>query len=148
MSSEKNSKKIKVASKSNPPQDYDKLRPTLKKFDDKLEFYQSAKHNPSKSKNELHWDILRIHHQKNRYIYSLYYKRKIISKDLYLWLLKYKVADKQLIAKWRKQGYEKLCCLQCIGKTVCMCRVPKSVRKTNEDFQCVKCGCRGCASSD
>ena len=42
------------------------------------------------------------------------------------------MADKNLIAKWKKQGYENLCCLRCIQTrdtnfaTNCICRVPKS----------------------
>ena len=41
------------------------------------------------------------------------------------------IADKNLIAKWKKQGYENLCCLRCIQTrdtnfgTNCVCRVPK-----------------------
>lgn len=42
------------------------------------------------------------------------------------------IADKNLIAKWKKQGYESLCCLRCIQTrdtnfgTNCICRVPKA----------------------
>uniref|UniRef100_A0A8C5Z6K3 Protein BUD31 homolog n=1 Tax=Marmota marmota marmota TaxID=9994 RepID=A0A8C5Z6K3_MARMA len=88
--------------------------------------------------------------------------RDAISKDLYDWLIKEKYADKLLIAKWRKTGYEKLCCLRCIQKnetnngSTCICRVPRAqleeeARKkgTQVSFhQCVHCGCRGCASTD
>ncbi|TIB71338.1 hypothetical protein E3Q24_02362 [Wallemia mellicola] len=49
-----------------------------------------------------------------KHIYDLYYKRKQISKELYDWLLKQGYADANLIAKWKKQGYEKLCCTRCI----------------------------------
>jgi len=47
-------------------------------------------------------------HVGSRYIYDLYYEKEAISKDLYEWLLKYKYADSALIAKWKKQGYEKV----------------------------------------
>ncbi len=63
------------------------------------------------------WPIFKIHHQRSRYIYDLFDKRKAISKELYElydWCLKNKVADANLIAKWKKQGYENLCCLRCI----------------------------------
>lgn len=52
--------------------------------------------------------------------------------ELYEYCLKEKIADQNLIAKWRKQGYENLCCLRCIQSrdtnfgTNCVCRVPKS----------------------
>ena len=42
-----------------------------------------------------------------------------------------KFADPNLIAKWKKPGYERLCCLMCIQQknhnfnTTCICRVPK-----------------------
>ena len=50
----------------------------------------------------------------SRYIYDLYYEKEAISKQLYDWLLKNNYADAMLIAKWKKQGYEKVstCCTQ------------------------------------
>jgi hypothetical protein len=45
----------------------------------------------------------------SRYIYDLYYEKEAISKQLYDWLLKNKYADANLIAKWKKNGYEKVC---------------------------------------
>uniref|UniRef100_A0A914RG54 Protein BUD31 homolog n=1 Tax=Parascaris equorum TaxID=6256 RepID=A0A914RG54_PAREQ len=51
---------------------------------------------------------------------------------LYQFCLDTKLADAKLIAKWKKQGYENLCCLRCIQTrdtnfgTNCICRVPKS----------------------
>ena len=44
----------------------------------------------------------------SRYIYDLYYEKDAISKKLYDWLLKNNYADANLIAKWKKQGYEKV----------------------------------------
>lgn len=45
----------------------------------------------------------------SRYIYELFYDKEAISKQLYDWLLKNGYADGSLIAKWKKQGYEKVC---------------------------------------
>lgn len=45
----------------------------------------------------------------SRYIYDLYYEKEAISRQLYDWLLKNGYADATLIAKWKKQGYEKAC---------------------------------------
>ena len=90
----------------------------------------------------------------SRYIYDLYYDKEAISKQLYDWLLKNGYADGNLIAKWKKQGYEKLCCLRCIQtketnfNATCICRVPQAQLKENQTIECVSCGCRGCASAD
>lgn len=56
----------------------------------------------------------------------------VLFSELYEYCLKENIADKNLIAKWKKQGYENLCCLRCIQArdtnfgTNCICRVPKS----------------------
>lgn len=90
----------------------------------------------------------------SRYIYDLYYDKEAISKQLYDWLLKNGYADGNLIAKWKKQGYEKLCCLRCIQtketnfNATCICRVPQAQLKENQTIECVSCGCRGCSSAD
>lgn len=84
-----------------------------------------------KRKQESLWPIFKIHHQKSRYIYDLFYRRKAISRELYDFCLNENIADKNLIAKWKKAGYENLCCLRCIQTrdtnfgTNCICRVPK-----------------------
>lgn len=90
----------------------------------------------------------------SRYIYDLYYTREAISKALYDWLLKNNYADAALIAKWKKQGYEQLCCLRCMQtketnfNSTCICRVPRAQLKEGQAVECVSCGCRGCASGD
>lgn len=110
----------------------------------------------------------------SRYIYDLYYEKEAISKQLYDWLLKNGYADANLIAKWKKQGYEKvgpvvyrfsaimsltviclqLCCLRCIQtketnfNSTCICRVPREQLKEDQEVRCVSCGCVGCASND
>ena len=62
-----------------------------------------------KKKYETVWPIFQIVHQRSRYIYELYYEKEAISKELYEWLLKEGYADRMLIAKWKKMGYEKVC---------------------------------------
>ncbi|EAW12471.1 putative cell cycle control protein Cwf14/Bud31 [Aspergillus clavatus NRRL 1] len=49
-----------------------------------------------------------LSNQPSAYIYDLYYEKEAISKQLYDWLLKNNYADANLIAKWKKQGYEKV----------------------------------------
>lgn len=100
---------------------------------------------------------MRLSHARSRYIYDLYYKRELISRELYDWLLKQGYADANLIAKWKKNGYEKLCCVRCIqtrdmnfqGST-CICRVPKAQLKKGTVVECPHCGefCFSVASVD
>lgn len=141
------------ASKKAPPDGFEDLEDTLLEFQNKMKDAENASHE-GKKKYEMTWPIFQITHQRSRYIYDLYYEKEAISKQLYDYLLKNGYADAMLIAKWKKQGYEKLCCTRCIQtketnfRSTCICRVPKEQMKENQDIQCVNCGCRGCASSD
>jgi bud site selection protein 31 len=105
-----------------------------------------------KRKDELLWPIFRLHHQRSRYIYEMFYQHKKITKEVYQFALQEKYADANLIAKWKKSGYEKLCCLRCIQPkdtnygTTCICRVPSGHMEEGKVVECVHCGCRGCAS--
>lgn len=90
----------------------------------------------------------------SRYIFDLFYKKKDISRELYEYCIREGWANASLIAKWKKQGYEKLCCVMCIQqknhnyKTTCICRVPKEKLAEDKIVECIHCGCRGCASND
>ncbi|KAJ5953426.1 hypothetical protein N7454_000322 [Penicillium verhagenii] len=136
-----------------PPAGFDDIEDTLLEFSNKMKDAENAPHE-GKKKHEVLWPIFQISHQRSRYIYDLYYEKEAISKQLYDWLLKNKYADANLIAKWKKQGYEKLCCLRCVQtketnfNSTCICRVPKAQLKEEQTIQCVACGCRGCSSSD
>ena len=46
--------------------------------------------------------VHRIHYERNKYIYDLYYVKEQISTKLYEWLIDEKIADEALIAKWKK----------------------------------------------
>ncbi|KAH7040987.1 cell cycle control protein cwf14 [Microdochium trichocladiopsis] len=136
-----------------PPAGFDNIRDDLEVFNIKMKDAQNAPNN-NVAKSQATWPIFQIAHQRSRYVYELYYEKEAISKQLYDWLLKNGYADAMLIAKWKKQGYEKLCCLRCIQtketnfQSTCICRVPKAQMKDEGDIQCASCGCRGCASSD
>uniref|UniRef100_A0A8C2SAK6 Protein BUD31 homolog n=1 Tax=Capra hircus TaxID=9925 RepID=A0A8C2SAK6_CAPHI len=65
--------------------------------------------------------------------------------ELYEYCIKEGYADKNLIAKWKKQGYENLCCLRCIqtrdtnfGTNWVLCLQGRII-------ECTHCGCRGCS---
>uniref|UniRef100_A0A8C3JJD6 Protein BUD31 homolog n=1 Tax=Calidris pygmaea TaxID=425635 RepID=A0A8C3JJD6_9CHAR len=129
-------------SRKPPPDGWELIEPTLDELDQKMREAETEPHE-GKRKVESLWPIFRIHHQKTRYIFDLFYKRKAISRELYEYCIKEGYADKNLIAKWKKQGYENLCCLRCIQTrdtnfgTNCICRVPKSKLEVVRRFQLV-----------
>ncbi|KAJ4776220.1 hypothetical protein LUZ62_060477 [Rhynchospora pubera] len=120
--------KIKTG-RVNYPDGWELIAPTLHDLEAKM---RQAENDPNdgKRKCEALWPIFHIAHQKSRCIYDLYYKRQEISRELYEFCLEQGYADANLIAKWKKPGYERLCCLRCIQTrdhnfgTTCMCRVP------------------------
>lgn len=145
--------KVATLKAKKAPSGWDLISPTLTEMSNQM---RDAENDPGdgKRKSETLWTIWRLHHQRSRYIYELFYKKKEISRELYDYCLREGWADRNLIAKWRKPGYERLCCLMCIqGKdhnfgTSCLCRVPKNKLEEGKIVQCVACGCRGCASGD
>lgn len=144
--------KIRTSRTKRPPEGFEDVESILDDYAKKMRDAENESHE-GKRKAESLWPIMRISHSRSRYIYELYYKREAISKELYDWLLKEGYADANLIAKWKKTGYEKLCCLRCIqtrdmnyqGST-CICRVPKAQIRPGTVVECVHCGCRGCSS--
>jgi len=145
--------KIKTSRTKPPPEGFDEIEAILDTYATKMRDTENEDHE-GKRKNEALWPIMRIAHTRTRYVFDLYYKREAISKELYDWLVKEGYADANLMAKWRKAGYEKLCCVRCIQSrdtnygATCICRVPKAQLKGGVVVECVHCGCRGCASSD
>ncbi|KAJ1096568.1 hypothetical protein NDU88_001703 [Pleurodeles waltl] len=145
----RNMPKVKRSRKA-PPDGWELIEPTLDELDQKMREAETDPHE-GKRKVESLWPIFRIHHQKTRYIFDLFYKRKAISRELYEYCIREGYADKNLIAKWKKQGYENLCCLRCIQTrdtnfgTNCICRVPKSKLEVGRIIECTHCGCRGCS---
>ena len=144
--------KIRTIRTKKAPKGWELIEPTLMEMYNSMRDAETETHE-GKRKTEVGWKIMKIHHQMSRYIYDLYYMKKEISKDLYEYCIEEKWADKNLIAKWKKNGYEKLCCVQCVNNEhnfggVCACRVPKSKLSVGKLIQCNHCGCRGCASCD
>eukprot|EP00049_Salpingoeca_infusionum_P017436 m.352942 g.352942 ORF g.352942 m.352942 type:complete len:145 (-) comp16650_c0_seq1:287-721(-) len=136
-------------SRKPPPEGWELIEPTLDELEMKMR-EASAESHEGKRKCESVWPIWRITHQKSRYIFNLFYKRKVISRELFEYCLKEGYADKALIAKWKKPGYESLCCVACIQTTdtnhgtTCICRVPKHKLPEGKLVECIHCGCRGC----
>lgn len=96
-----------------PPEGFDDIEDTLLEFQNKMKDAENAPHE-GKKRHEVLWPIFQITHQRSRYIYELYYEKEAISKQLYDWLLKNRYAEADLIAKWKKQGYEKVSFNSCL----------------------------------
>eukprot|EP01017_Pseudomicrothorax_dubius_P029371 TRINITY_DN3564_c0_g1_i6.p1 TRINITY_DN3564_c0_g1~~TRINITY_DN3564_c0_g1_i6.p1 ORF type:complete len:148 (+),score=16.93 TRINITY_DN3564_c0_g1_i6:162-605(+) len=145
--------KIRTLKTKRAPEGWEIIEPTLTELNNQMRDAENEPHE-GKRKSETLWTIYRLHHQRSRYVYEMYYKKREISKDLYDYCLREGYGDANLIAKWKKSGYEKLCCLSCIQPrdhnygTTCICRVPKGELEEGKVVQCVNCGCRGCASCD
>ncbi|OAO13798.1 hypothetical protein AV274_4473 [Blastocystis sp. ATCC 50177/Nand II] len=143
---------MRLWEKKKKPEGWEVIEPTL---NDLLAKMREAESEPAdgKRRTEAIWPIFQIHHQISRYIWETY-KKGEISKDVYNFCIKWKIADKDLIAMWKKKGYEKLCCMACAQKgehiqgTTCICRVPKADLPAGKIVECCHCGCRGCASGD
>ena len=134
------------------PTDFLEINDQLNMFEDMMKKVESEP-NLGKRKFESSWDIYKVNHQKTLYVYNLYFKNKSMTKEVYDFIIKEGLVDKHLIMKWRKNGFEKLCCVLCSQNQsdfggVCICRVPKSKLKEAKPVECIHCGCRGCASSD
>ncbi|KAG6068130.1 hypothetical protein E4U32_001813 [Claviceps aff. humidiphila group G2b] len=99
---------IRPSSKRKPPPDgFSDIENDLLIFSNKMKDAQN-KPAPAGPKHQAQWEIFQISHQRSRYVYDLYYEKEAISKQLYDWLLKNGYADAMLIAKWKKEGYEKV----------------------------------------
>lgn len=88
--------KVKRSRKA-PPDGWELIEPTLDELDQKMREAETEPHE-GKRKVESLWPIFRIHHQKTRYIFDLFYKRKAISRELYEYCIKEgtQILDKEL----------------------------------------------------
>jgi len=145
--------RLRTLNTKKAPEGWDDVAPQLEEFHQQMRDAVNEPHE-GKRRNEATWQITRIHYERSRYIYELFYKKKAISKELYDFLLLEKHADPILIAKWKKPGYEFLCGLQAIDKrnsnfgTTSICRVPLHLRKPGGTGPSVSTGCISCASHE
>ena len=121
-------------------------------MDDELQL-RSHDSLDGKNRNESLWTVHQVNYQRTRYVYQMYSKYKRINRKVYDYCIKNGYADKNLIAKWKKPGYEKLCSTFVIDprnfpfRTVALCRVPKKERfEENKNAKCSVTGCLGCYS--
>jgi bud site selection protein 31 len=140
--------------KKKPPEGWTLIEEVILDFESQMKEAVNEEHE-GKRKCELNWKVHRIHWEKNRFIYDLMYVRKVMSRELFDWLVRIKIADGALIAKWRKPGYETLCSLLAIQKknhnfgTTSHCRVPLKKRGEQQRITPdVQTGCISCATGD
>eukprot|EP00933_Yihiella_yeosuensis_P009569 TRINITY_DN11554_c0_g1_i1.p1 TRINITY_DN11554_c0_g1~~TRINITY_DN11554_c0_g1_i1.p1 ORF type:complete len:265 (-),score=84.27 TRINITY_DN11554_c0_g1_i1:146-940(-) len=145
--------RIRTLNTKKAPEGFDDVMPQLEEFAVQMRDAVNEPHE-GKRRNEATWKITKIHWERSRYIYELYYKKKAISRELYDWLLLEKHGDAALIAKWKKPGFEYLCSLMAIDKrnsnfgTTAICRVPLHLRKPGPAQPAVSTGCISCSSQE
>ncbi len=105
--------KINTLRNKRKPKGWELVEPVLKEMANQMREAEQESQQ-GKRKVESTWRIWQLHHQRSRYVYELFYKKKEVSRELYDYCLNEKWADRALIAKWKKSGYERLCCLLCI----------------------------------
>ena len=145
--------KIRTSKSKPPPAGWEDIEVELDDIQRRMRDAESESHE-GKRKAEAIWPVVRLDGERSRLIYNKFYKTKEISRELYDWLIKEGWANQALIAKWKKPGYDSLCCISCIMPSnhaqggTCVCRVPRRDRDNARVIECVHCGCRGCASGD
>ena len=63
------------------PEGWDVILPTLEMFDNKMKDSVNESHE-GKRKHESTWPIHRIHYEKSRYVYELFFTKQEISREL------------------------------------------------------------------
>ena len=112
-----------------PPPGYDVIEPIIDALENELRD-KVKESNAGKRNAESMWPVHQISWQRSRYVYDMYYTYSRINKKVYDYCIKNKLVDANLIAKWKKSGYERLCCTYVINPanykfgTTSICRVP------------------------
>lgn len=141
----------KWTKKGRAPAGYEYIQSVMDALERELRERMNEPHE-GKRKCEALWPVHQINWQRSRYVYDLFYKYKRISRDVYDYCVRMKLVDANLIAKWKKPGYERLCSTFAINSknynygTVSICRVPKHQLSDDQVIQEKHAGCRGCAS--
>uniref|UniRef100_K3WSP8 G10 protein n=1 Tax=Globisporangium ultimum (strain ATCC 200006 / CBS 805.95 / DAOM BR144) TaxID=431595 RepID=K3WSP8_GLOUD len=141
----------KWTKKGRAPAGYEYIQPVMDALERELREKMNEPHE-GKRKCEALWPVHQINWQRSRYVYDMFYKYKRISREVYDYCVRMKLVDANLIAKWKKPGYERLCSTFAINTknynygTVSICRVPKHQLSDDQVIQEKHSGCRGCAS--
>jgi bud site selection protein 31 len=144
--------KVRTSRSTPPPLGFEDIEPVLNALNNEMVSAQRDS-QAGKRKDEALWPIFRLHHQRSRFVYQMFVSGRI-SKQVLDYCIEQQYADGALISKWKKPGYESLCCLRCLDtrsttySTTCICRVPRKDLEKGRLIECVQCGCRGCSSND
>lgn len=136
----------------NPPKGYEYIEPIMEALENELRD-KVKESNVGKRNTESVWPVHQINWQRTRYVYDMFYTYKKISREVYDYCLRNKLVDANLIAKWKKPGYERLCSTYVINPqnykfgTTSICRVPLYDRDERQiNARDPTTGCMGCAS--
>ncbi|EER19109.1 g10 protein, putative [Perkinsus marinus ATCC 50983] len=88
--------KVRTLRSKKAPEGWDEIEATLMELDRKMRDAENEPHE-DKRKTELLWPIHKLNHQRSRYVFDMYYKKKAISKELFRYCLEEGWADKQLV---------------------------------------------------
>ncbi|KAG7383464.1 Component of the SF3b subcomplex of the U2 snRNP [Phytophthora pseudosyringae] len=141
----------KWSKKNRAPAGYEYIQPVMDALESELREKMNEPHE-GKRQCEALWPVHQINWQRSRYVYDMFHKYHKISRDVYDYCVRRKLADANLIAKWKKPGYERLCSTFAINSknynygTVSICRVPRQQLSEGQAVQEKHSGCRGCAS--
>lgn len=141
----------KWTKKGRAPAGYEYIQPVMDALERELREKMNEPHEGKRTCEAL-WPVHQITWQRSRYVYDLFHKYQRISRDVYDYCVRMKLVDANLIAKWKKPGYERLCSTFAINSknynygTVSICRVPKHQLSDDQVIQEKHAGCRGCAS--
>lgn len=141
----------KWSKKGRAPTGFEYIQPVLDALERELRDKMNEPHEGKRTCEAL-WPVHQINWQRSRYVYDMFYKHKRISREVYDYCVRAKLVDANLIAKWKKPGYERLCSTFAINTknynygTVSICRVPRHQLSEGQVIQEKHSGCRGCAS--
>ncbi|KAJ3645586.1 hypothetical protein Zmor_023229 [Zophobas morio] len=115
-------------SKKTPKEGRELNDPTLDELAQKMGEVEIESHE-DKRRSESLWPIFTIAHQRSKFAYDLFCRRKATIRELHGCCLPENTADKNLTEKWRNPDYKNLCCVRCTEDTnfgtSCICRVLK-----------------------
>ncbi len=126
-----------MKSKKAPPKGFDVIAYRLEVLENEMRD-KIKESNAGKRNTESVWPVHQINYQRTRYVYDMYSKYNKISRKVYDYCIKHKLIDANLIAKWKKTGYEKLCSTYVINPanykfgTTSICRVPLKDRNESQ----------------
>ncbi|KAI9917342.1 hypothetical protein PsorP6_012896 [Peronosclerospora sorghi] len=141
----------KWSKKNRVPSGYEYIQPLMDALEKELRETMNEPHD-GKRQCEAPWPVHQTNWQRSRYVYDMYYKYHKISRDVYDYCVRRKLVDANLVAKWKKRGYERLCSTFAINTknynygTVSICRVPRQQLSEGQVIQEKHNGYRGCAS--